>query len=142
MNFSVSERLTSAGFSNPVRFDSVDWNAVPAEPGVYVIFDREECLYVGMAGRDGSGSLRKRLKDHSTGQVVNMFAQYLFLARVQFQSEDRITHPRTAKAACRAYILDRCSFRYLVVGTAAEARLLEDKFKSELAPTLNGADSE
>src|SRR5262245_38037810 len=140
-NPSASELLTSSGFSSPVRFDGVDWKTVPAEPGVYVIFDREECLYVGMAGRDGGGSLRSRLKDHSTGQVVNMFAQYLFLARVQFQSEERITHPRAAKAACRAYIADRCSFRYLVVSTAAEARVLEAKLKTELSPSLNGADS-
>jgi excinuclease UvrABC nuclease subunit len=134
-----ADLLTSARFSGLARFDGVDWNAIPAEPGVYVIFDRDECLYVGMAGRDGGGSLRSRLKDHSSGQVVNMFAQYLFLARVQFQSEERITHPRAAKAACRAYIADRCSFRYLVVGTAAEARLLEARLKSELSPALNGA---
>jgi hypothetical protein len=109
---------------------------------VYVIFDREECLYVGMAGRDGGGSLRSRLRDHSSGQVVNMFAQYLFLARVQFVSEERITHPRAAKAACRAYIADRCSFRYLVVGTGAEAWALEAGLKVELSPALNGAASE
>jgi excinuclease UvrABC nuclease subunit len=138
MNPTAAEFLTSAGFSDLVRFDGVDWNSVPVELGVYVIFDGEECLYVGMAGRDGAGTLRKRLKDHSSGQVVNMFAQYLFLARVQFQSKERITHPRAAKAACRAYILERCSFRYLVVGTAAEARVLESKLKSELAPALNG----
>jgi excinuclease UvrABC nuclease subunit len=141
-NPTAAELLALARFSSPVRFDCVDWNAVPAEPGVYVIFDREECLYVGMAGRDGRGSLRTRLKDHSSGQVVNMFAQYLFLARVQFQSEERITHPRAAKAACQAYILDRCSFRYLVVGTAAEARSMEARLKRELSPALNGANSE
>ena len=142
MNPTAHDLLTSAGFSHPVRFDSVVWNTVPAEPGVYVIFDCEECLYVGMAGRDGSGSLRSRLRDHSSGQVVNMFAQYLFLARVQFKSESRITHPRAAKAACGAYILERCSFRYLVVGTAAEARILEGKLKRELAPVLNRAGDE
>src|SRR6478735_1464006 len=115
----AAELLGAAGFSPKVRFDGVDWNSVPAAPGVYVIFDRDECLYVGMAGRDGSGSLRSRLRDHSTGQVVNMFAQYLFLARVQFQAEERITHPRAAKAACRAYIAGRCSFQYRPVSTAA-----------------------
>src|SRR4051794_16109530 len=138
----INELLTSTGFSSPVQFDGVDWDTVPAGPGVYVIFDREECLYVGMAGRDGSGTLRRRLKDHSSGQVVNMFAQYLFLARVQFQSVERITHPRAAKAACRAYILERCWFRYLAVGTAAEARSLEAKLKIELAPALNGPGQE
>jgi hypothetical protein len=106
----TADLVTLAGFSKLIRFDGVDWVTIPAEPGVYVVFDRGECLYVGMAGRDGSGTLRKILTDHSTGQVVNMFAQYRFLARVQFLSEGRITHPRAAKVACRAYILERCSF--------------------------------
>lgn len=90
-----------------------------------------------MAGRDRGGTLRKRLKDHSSGQVVNMFAQYLFLARVQFASEQRITHPRAAKAACREYLLGRCSFRYVVLSTATQAHLLEANLKAALAPALN-----
>ncbi len=138
----TADPLTACGFSDEVRFAEADWAAVPAEPGVYVIFDREECVYVGMAGREGNGSLRSRLRDHSSGQVVNMFAQYLFLARVQFVTEERITHPRAAKTACRAYIADRCSFRYRVVGTAVEARALEARLKVELAPAFNGVSSE
>jgi hypothetical protein len=125
-------------FSDPVRFAAADWATVPAEPGVYIIYDRDECVYIGMAGREGNGSLRSRLQDHGSGQVVNMFAQYLFLARVQFVSEARITSPRGAKAACRAYIADRCSFRYRVMCSAAEARMLETRLRMELAPALNG----
>lgn len=68
------------GFTKPQRFADTDWSAIPNEPGVYVIFDLEETVYVGMAGRNGNGGLRNRLRDHSTGQIVNMFAQYLFLA--------------------------------------------------------------
>lgn len=37
-----------------------------------------------MSGRNGKGNLLNRLRDHCSGQIVNMFAQYLFLARVQF----------------------------------------------------------
>ena len=77
---------------------------VPTAPGVYVIYEGDEVLSVGMAGRNGRGSLRNRLRDHYSGQIVNMFAQYLFLARVQFIPEERITHPRAAKAACHDYI--------------------------------------
>ena len=118
-----------------MKFDDVEWTAVPDEPGVYVIYDLD--FYVGMAGRNGRGSLRKRLKDHSTGQVVNMFAQYLFLARVQFQSAERITHPRAAKSACHAYIRDRCSFRFKTSQTGSEARNLESQLRLELSPALN-----
>jgi excinuclease UvrABC nuclease subunit len=129
-----------AGFSDLRRFDGVDWKTVPDQPGVYIIYDTDIVLYVGMAGRDGSGSLRKRLKDHASGQVVNMFAQYLFLARVQFRSAERITHPRAAKSACRAYITERCAFRYRVLATASEARELEAKLKLDLRPALNAHD--
>ena len=127
----------SSRLSSPIAFSDVDWSSVPADPGVYVIYDRDEVVYVGMAGRNGKGSLRNRLKDHSTGQIVNMFAQYLFLARVQFLTEDRITHPRDAKAACRTYIAERCSFVFLAADDAPVARDLENRLKLELKPALN-----
>jgi len=46
--------------SAPVRFSDVDWTAVPDSAGAYVIYDDDEVLYVGMAGRDQKGSLRRR----------------------------------------------------------------------------------
>jgi len=128
MDSSLSERR---------RFDGLDWATVPDAPGVYVLYDGDEVLYVGMAGRNGKGSLRRRLRDHASGQVVNMFAQYLFLARVQFLHDPRITHPRDAKAACQAYIRQRCSFAVQVASDGAEARALELQLKRELTPALN-----
>ena len=110
---------------------------MPDEPGVYVIYEGDEVLYVGMAGRNGRGSLRNRLKDHRSGQIVNMFAQYLFLARVQFLPEERITHPREAKAACHEYLTTRCRFRFQATADGAEARALEDMLRVELKPVLN-----
>ncbi len=128
----------SAGtLSTRTRFDRVDWASVPDRPGVYVIYDLDEVIYVGMAGRNGKGSLRRRLADHASGQIVNMFAQYLFLDRVQFVPKERITHPRDAKAACRQYMLDRCSFCYRTASDGADARELEQHYKSTLTPTLN-----
>jgi excinuclease UvrABC nuclease subunit len=115
----------------------VDWSSIPDGPGVYVIADQSEIVYVGMAGRNGKGGLRNRLRDHASGQIVNMFAQYLFLARVQFLGPERITHPRNAKAACREYIAKRCFFQYRVAENAAEARALENQLKEQLRPVLN-----
>jgi excinuclease UvrABC nuclease subunit len=117
----------------------VAWNSVPDEAGVYAIHDRDELLYVGMAGRDGKGNLRRRLKDHASGQVVNMFAQYLFFARAQFLAEDRVTHPAQAKALCQRYIQERCHLSWRVCETAAEARALEASLKQTHSPALNGA---
>jgi excinuclease UvrABC nuclease subunit len=119
------------------KFSDVLWDDVPDKPGVYVIYNSSEVLYVGMAGRNGKGSLRKRLKDHSTGQVVNMFAQYLFLDRVQFISRKRVRHPRDAQKLCRKYISDRLSFRYIEAKNGKEARKLEDMLKTTLKPSLN-----
>jgi excinuclease UvrABC nuclease subunit len=128
---------TTVPLSEPFAFATVKWSRVPAEPGVYVIADQDEIVYVGMAGRNGKGSVRNRLRDHASGQIVNMFAQYLFLARVQFLGTDRITHPRDAKAACRAYIAQRCTFQYKTTSSAAEAKALENRLKEELRPALN-----
>ncbi len=122
----------------PVSFRDVDWTTVPMTAGVYVIRDREEVIYVGMSGRNGKGNLRSRLRDHASGQMVNMFAQYLFLARVQFGGDDRITHPRDAKAANQRYIRERCSFQYAVTPDGETARQLEDRLKADLKPALNG----
>ncbi|MFO0625252.1 MAG: hypothetical protein U0325_06495 [Polyangiales bacterium] len=128
------------GFSAHARFDGVDWSTVPDSGGVYVIYDHDEVVYVGMAGRDGRGSLRRRLRDHASGQVVNMFAQYLFLARVQFTLPEPVRHPRAAKKACHDYISRRCSFRCRSVENAAEARALENRLKRVLQPALNATD--
>jgi hypothetical protein len=127
----------SSLLSAPVRFREVSWSVVPDSPGAYVIYDEGEAVYVGMAGRDRNGSLRRRLRDHASGQIVNMFAQYLFLARVQFVSEARIRHPTEARNACRAYLLERCSFRFVPSSDGAEARNLEQALKRELRPALN-----
>ncbi|HET9866253.1 MAG TPA: hypothetical protein VFQ06_03080, partial [Nitrospira sp.] len=58
----VSSRLTV-----PARFRDVDWATIPDVAGAYVIFDGDEVIYVGMAGRDRGGSLRRRLRDHASG---------------------------------------------------------------------------
>jgi len=126
------------GFSDPMPFSAAEWSAVPDQPGVYVIYDKDELLYVGMAGRDGRGSLRRRLRDHASGQVVNMFAQYLFFARAQFISPERVTHPMHAKTLCRRYIHEHCQVKWRICASAAEARELETKLKHSHRPALNG----
>ena len=116
----------------------MQWLSVPEAPGVYAIFDQDELLYVGMAGRDGKGTLRRRLKDHASGQVVNMFAQYLFFARAQFLAEERVVHPAHAKELCQRYIKERCLLSWRVCESAIEARELEASLKRSHKPALNG----
>ena len=78
----AGHKLDLLGFSSVRSFAEPAWNTVPDGPGVYVILEGQEVVYVGMAGRNGKGSLRRRLVDHSSGQVVNMFAQYLLFDRI------------------------------------------------------------
>ena len=129
--------MSEVPLSPPIPFADVDWDHVPDLPGVYVIYEGAEVLYVGMAGRNGRGSLMRRLRDHASGQMVNMFAQYLFLARVQFLPKERITHPREAKVACHTYILERLSFCWAVAQDSVQARGMEDALRQELTPALN-----
>jgi excinuclease UvrABC nuclease subunit len=67
MTIQRTDTIGPTGFSDLIRLDRVDWKTVPDQPGVYIIYDTDGVLYVGMAGRDGGGNLRTRLKDHSSG---------------------------------------------------------------------------
>jgi hypothetical protein len=53
----------SIELSTLTEFRSVDWTLVPNTPGVYVIWDGSEVVYVVMAGRNGGGGLRNRLRE-------------------------------------------------------------------------------
>lgn len=114
-----------------------NWHTIPDRPGVYVIFDGEEVIYVGMAGRNGKGSLRRRLRDHASGQVVNMFVQYLLFDRILF-SGNPPRSPRAAKERCRAYIREHCEVRFLALDDKVEAFRIEALLKQTVQPTFNG----
>jgi len=116
---------------------TTDWSVVPDTPGVYVIFAEDEVIYVGMAGRDGKGSLRRRLRDDASGQVVNMFAQYLLFDRI-LDPADLPRSPQEAGRRCRAHIPQFCQVRVLPATDAAAARAVEVRMRGELATTLNG----
>ena len=124
------------GFSPAVSLDTADWSTVPDTPGVYVIFDKDEVTYVGMAGRNGKGSLRRRLRDHASGQVVNMFAQYLLFDRI-LDPADLPRSPQEAGRRCRAHIRQHCQVRVLPAEEAAAARAIEAQLRTSLAPTFN-----
>lgn len=133
MAFSILDRL---GFSPRHSFANRNWRTVPDIPGVYVILDGSEAIYVGMAGRNGKGSLRRRLRDHSSGQIVNMFVLYLLFDRILYTA-DSPRSPNEAKIRCRAYICHECEFRFLAVQDKTEVFRLENQLKRELQPTFN-----
>lgn len=128
--------LDVLGFAPPFSMGEADWSTVPDTPGVYVLFDQDEVVYVGMAGRDQKGSLRRRLRDHASGQIVNMFAQYLLFARL-LVGDDRPKTPRQAALRCRAYIRARCAARTLSLTSKAEAVSIERMLRQRLQPAFN-----
>lgn len=45
--------MAKTSLSNLIAFRGVNWDKVPESPGVYVIYDNDEVIYVGMSGRNG-----------------------------------------------------------------------------------------
>lgn len=134
----VSELLD--GFSPAVSLGCADWSCVPQSAGVYVILDRSrKPIYVGKAGRNGKGSLRGRLRDHASGQVVNMFVQYVLFDAVLPKAKPLPRTPQEATRLCREYIREHCSFRFLAI-EATEATDKENELIQSLNPKLNGID--
>ena len=59
--------MADYSLSNRTSFRDVAWGDVPASPGVYVIYENDEVIYVGMSGRNGQGNLRDRLRSRIRG---------------------------------------------------------------------------
>lgn len=133
---SIHVILDDLGFAPSFSMGTADWSAVPDTPGVYILFEGNEVIYVGMAGRDQKGSLRRRLRDHASGQIVNMFAQYLLFARL-LTDDDRPKTPREATLQCRAYIRARCAARTLSLSDKVEAVRIERVLRLRLQPSFN-----
>lgn len=123
-----------SAWSNLVLFREVAWPEVPDVPGVYAVFDEHEFLYVGMAGRNGKGSLRRRLKAHRDGNLANMLKQYLWFGIVQHRDEVPADTPAEASARCREYMMRNLAFRHRTCDDAGAARELENKLKRGESP--------
>jgi hypothetical protein len=127
---------TTIQLSDPMPFAGAMWSAVPNEPGVYVIADEKEVVYVGMAGRNGKGVLE-------TDFAITHLARSSHVRAVPFPRSSSVpwggaNYASTkCKAACREYIAARCSFQYKTTASAVEARALENRLKEELRPSLN-----
>lgn len=105
-------------------------------PGIYVIFGRGEVIYVRMVDRNGKGSLRKRLREHSTGQVVNMFAQYMLFNRL-LDPADLPRSPQEAGQRCRANLREYCEARALPSEDGGPSTPSRFNCARKLAPTFN-----
>lgn len=98
---------------------------VPAKPGVYVIHNKgnKETIYAGR-----TSNLRRRLLgNHRRGNVNGSQFRRALKCNFAFGSEIEITN----------YILENCSFQFVVVEDFEENVRLEHFITAILAPTLN-----
>lgn len=132
------DKLDSLGFSPFHSFSKPDLATVPDTTGVYAIYEGDEVVYVGMAGRDGKASLRWLLLYHFSGQVqvADLFAQHVLFGRVLYQT-GLPRSPKEARHKCREYIRQECRFRFLIESDIAAALRMEEDLISELKPTAN-----
>ena len=98
---------------------------VPKEPGVYLIYDKKEEVII-YAGR--TKNLRRRLLgDHRRGNIKGSQFRRALKRNLAFESESEIT----------SYILENCSFQFMVVKEFEEMVRLEHFVTAVLAPALN-----
>jgi len=98
---------------------------VPRDPGVYAIHDTKlrTIIYIGR-----TGNLRRRLLgNHRSGNVRGSQFRKALAQYLNVQSEEQITQ----------YILDNCSFQYVVIEEFEEIVRLEHFSTAILAPVLN-----
>ena len=105
-------------------FDTASRN-IPDEPGVYVICNNKEkrVIYVGR-----TKNLKRRiLRNHRSGNIEGSQFRKALGKSTGVSSEAEITK----------FIMDNCSFQFLVLQIFEEAVRLEHFITAILAPTLN-----
>ena len=98
---------------------------VPKEPGVYVIHDRKVKSII-YAGR--TKNLRRRLLgDHKRGNIKGSQFRRALKRNLALESENEIT----------SYVLENCSFQFMVIKEFEEMVRLEHFMTAVLGPVLN-----
>lgn len=107
------------------NFAEVSSRNVPKKLGVYVIYDKRVNLII-YAGR--TKNLRRRLLgDHKQGDVKGSQFRKALNRNLALESENEITN----------YVLENCSFQFMVIEEFEEMVRLEHFVTAILAPVLN-----
>ena len=136
----ISRKFVELVESRPRRFkDVVSINhkirihGIPKEPGVYIISDEDEIIYVGSSGK-GKANLKTRFRD-------------LFYYNKNPESTSPFNHTLTHKLVksdrfgtadeVRNFYLEKCTFRLIEMDTIRQARVLEDLLILVSDPSYN-----
>jgi len=108
-----------------ISFSEASSRLVPEEHGVYLIYDKrlDAVIYAGR-----TKNLRRRLlNDHKRGNIEGSQFRKALQQNFTLSSEKEIT----------SYILENCSFQFIVIKEFEEIIRLEHFITAVLAPTLN-----
>lgn len=114
---------------------------MPKKPGVYIIFEKREPIYVGSTGK-GNANLKKRFHDlfyynkksyPNKKRPSDPFNHTLTYRLVDPNKIGRFKHPDEVMN----FYLDKCSFRLVETETVQEARALESILILQLNPKYN-----
>ena len=107
------------------RFSDVSSADIPKEAGVYAVYDKrlEATIYIGR-----TRNLRRRLlRNHKSGNIRGSHFRKALGQNFALESEVEITN----------YILENCSFQFMVVKEFEEMVRLEHFATAVIAPVLN-----
>ena len=114
---------------------------VPKKPGLYIIFEKQEPIYVGSTGK-GNANLRTRFHDlfyynkksyPNERKPSDPFTHTLTYRLVDPKKIGRFRHTDEV----RKFYLNNCSFRLVETETVQEARALESILILQLKPKYN-----
>lgn len=121
LNEQVNQLLTGKEFYWK-DMDRSSWKDIPEKPGVYVIIEGDQCIYVGQ-----SENVRERLKTHGRGNPGgDTFNKKLHRIRHIEEKKDRIK-----------FVEDRCLFKFLDIKKGKDLNNLEHFTIAVLGPELN-----
>ena len=108
--------VDSLGFLRSIHLGTANCPPVSDISGVYLIFDRQKALHVGMVGHNGNSSTRKRLRGHSTGEVANAFAQYMLFSQSLEHGRESATKLTINRPLIPRFYQETCTAHPLIVG--------------------------
>ena len=121
--------------------DRIKIEDMPKKPGVYIIFEELEPIYIGSTGK-GNANLRTRFHDlfyynkknyPNKKRPSDPFNHTLTYRLVDPYKIGRFEHPDEV----RNFYLNECSFRLVETETVQEARALESILILQLNPKYN-----
>ena len=104
-----------------IRFGELELNILPRAPGVYLIYEKNDPVYVG-----SSTNIRRRV------------CYQLFNARNHYFASHLIRYKFHNKVRFKDYLIRQCAVQYMETDGADEAKWIERFVAGAIRPIYNG----